>query len=136
MTAALVKELRYGLFVNALNGPLDPRESDHVGGHVFQWNPGITRNASETVPRGLGPKAFNHTGILPALDVRPGKFRSRRSDIRRLHLCVIVGEARDIAHWTSPTSSQERSQVMDEIGEDAIRHDGVLLEIGGTKIDG
>ena len=75
MSAAPVKEpLRHSLFVNALDGPLDTGESDHIRGHVSQRNPGVTGNRSKPTPTGLSPKAFNHAGIIPALDVGSGKF--------------------------------------------------------------
>lgn len=138
ITAALpAKEpLRHSLLVNALDDPLDTGESDHIRGHVFQGNPGIASNGSKTVPTGLSPKAFNHAGIFPAFDVRPGKPCPRRSDIRGLHLDVVVDEVRNIADQISRASSREGGQVMDEIWEDAVRHDGVLLEVCGTEIDG
>ena len=99
MTAALMKEpLRHGLPVNTFDGPLDPREFDHIRGHVFDGNPGVTSNGSETIPAGLGPKAFDHAGIRPTLDVRPDKFCPRGSDVCRLHLGVIIDEGRDIAY--------------------------------------
>ena len=137
MSAALVKKpLRPDLLVNALDGPLDARESDRIRSHVFHGDPGVTSNGSETVPTGLFPEAFDHAGIPPTLDVRPGKPRSCGSDIRRLHLGVIVHECRDVAHQNPRTSFHEAGQVMDEIWEDAIRYDGVLLEVCGAKIDG
>jgi len=137
MSAALVKEpLRQRLLVNALDGPPDARESDHIRGHVSHGNPGITCNVSETVPTSLRPKAFDHARIPPTLDVCPSEFSSRGSDIRRLHLGVIVHECRDITHQSPRTLSHEAREVVNKVGEDAIRHDGVLLGVGGTKIDG
>lgn len=93
MTAGLVKEpLRHILLVNALDGPLDSRKSDRIRGHIFQGNPGVTSNGSKTVSTGLGPKTFNHAGVLPTLDMGLSKICPSRSDICGLHLGVIVDE--------------------------------------------
>jgi len=136
MAAAPVKKsLRHGLFINTLNRPPNSRESDHIRGHVFQGNPRIAGNGSESVSTALSPKTFNHVGITPTSDVRLGKLRPRRSDIRRLHPSVVVDEGRDIIQQNPWVLSHETRQVMDEVWEDVISRDGVLLEVGGTKVD-
>ena len=133
----MVKEpLRHRLLVNALDGPLDSRKPNHVWGHVPQRDPGVTRNGSQAIPAGLGPKALNHGRILPTLDIRPGEFGSRRSDICGLHFGVVPDEVRDIVNRIFPASSHEAGEVVDKIREDAVRHDSVLLEIRGAEIDG
>ena len=131
MTVALVrKPLRHSPLIDAFNGPPDSRESDHIRGHVSQGNHWIANNGSKTASTGLSPKTSNHAGIPSTPDVRLGEFCPRRGDIRRLHLGVVVDEGQILR-----TLSHEAGQVMHEIGEDAIRHDGALLKVGGTKVD-
>ena len=128
------KPLRHSPLINVLDGRPDFRKSDQVPGHVFHGNHGIFGDGSKTISTGLGPKPFNHAGILSALDVRLGKFCPRRSDIRRLHIGVVVDESRDITRQISRILSHEAGQVMNEFGEDAIPRDGILA-VCGTKVD-
>jgi len=129
------KPLRHSPLINVLDGRPDFRKSDQVPGHVFHGNHGVVTNGSKTISTGLGPKTFNHAGILSVLDVRLGKFCPRRSDIRRLHIGVVVDEGRDITRKIPRILSHEAGQVMNEFGEDAIPRDVVLLAAGGTRVD-